>query len=299
MKIVFFGTPQFAADYLAGLMAEPGFEIVGLVTQPDEPVGRKQVLTPPPVKLLGLKAGIPVFQPTKLKDPAFQSALQALAADVFVVIAYGRLLPETLLTMAPLGCVNVHPSLLPKWRGPSPIISTLAAGDTKTGVSVMKLVKAMDAGPVLAQVALPIEQAETTATLTAKVVAQGLPTLIQALKDYAAGTLQPVEQDPDKATFCKLLSRQDGVIDWTETAADIERKIRAYTPWPGSSSGLFKIFAAQVSNHTLAPGQTNVSDGRLFVGTATAALEITELQPQGGKRMAAGDYVRGHADIRL
>ena len=294
MKILFFGTPQFAAEFLKGLIAESDFEVVGVVTQPDEPVGRKKILTAPPVKLVALEHEIPVFQPTKLKDPSFQNLLKETGAEIGVVVAYGRILPQAVLDLTQLGYVNVHPSLLPKYRGPSPIIAAITNGDKETAVTVMKLVQEMDAGPILAQSVFSVEESETTESLTSKIVDIGVPLLVNTLTSYHDGNIVPREQDHAQATFCKLLTREDGVINWNEPAEVIERKIRAFNPWPGTSSNGLKIFAARLSDQKLAPSVTNSSEGRMFIGTATIALEILELQPAGGKRMKASDFLRGH-----
>lgn len=293
MKVAFFGTPAFAAEFLKGLIADPAFEVVAVVTQPDEPVGRKKILTAPPVKVVALEHNLPVYQPTKLKGENFKDLLKKSGAEVGVVVAYGRILPEGLLSSLQLGCVNVHPSLLPKYRGPSPIIAAIANGDKETAVTIMKLVQEMDAGPILAQSIFPVSDDETQESLTKKVVDVGVPLLIETLKKYRSGEIEPKEQDHTQATFCKLLTRQDGVIDWAEPAEVIERKIRAYNPWPGTSSEGLKIFRAQLAGLSLSPGEQRAENGKLFIGTSTQALEILELQPAGGKRMTAADYLRG------
>lgn len=294
MKIVFFGTPAFAGGFLKGLLQEPSFEVVGVVTQPDEPVGRKKILTAPPVKIIALEHQIPVFQPTKLKSGEFPDQLKALHADLAVVVAYGRLLPLAMLNSLPLGFINVHPSLLPKYRGPSPIVAAIANGDSETAVSVMKLVPDMDAGPILGQLPLTLDTGETVETLTAKIVKDGVPYLIKTLQDYAQGSITPTEQDHTQATYCTLLTREHGVIDWTESAETIERKVRAYNPWPGTSTTDLKIFAVAFSDRQVPAGERVTEGGRLFIGTGTTALEILELQAAGSKRMRAADFLRGH-----
>ncbi len=293
MKVIFFGTPTFAAEFLQGLIADPAFEVVGVVTQPDEPVGRKKVLTAPPVKELALTHDLPVLQPTKLKDQAFQAQLKELGAELGVVVAYGRILPEAVMATFKHGCVNVHPSLLPKYRGPSPIIAAIAAGDDETAVTIMKLVQEMDAGPVLAQTKLAVNPDETPDSLTIKVVDVGVPLLLATLKSYVAGDVEPQEQDHAQATFCKLLTREDGVINWNEPAEIIEHKVRAYNPWPGTSSKSLKIFRVRASDRKLEPGIELIESGKLFIGSKTTALEILEVQAAGGKRMLAADYLRG------
>lgn len=294
MKIVFFGTPAFAGEFLKGLLADPAFEVVAVVTQPDEPVGRKRVIMAPPVKNIALEHNLPIFQPTKLKDEAFLNLLKESGAELGVVVAYGRILPDAVLASMPMGFINVHPSLLPKYRGPSPIIAAIANGDSETAVTIMKLVKDMDAGPILAQSKLSIDPTETQESLTAKIVDTGAPLLVATLKAYAAGSITPIEQDHTQATFCKLLTREDGVIDWTQSAESIERQVRAYNSWPGTSSDDLKIFAVLTNDATLPPGKMSQVENRLLTGTGTTALEIIELQPAGGKRMSASDYLRGH-----
>lgn len=293
MKVVFFGTPTFAAVFLKGLIDNTDFEVVGVVTQPDESVGRKKILTAPPVKELALAHDLPVLQPTKLKDETFQAQIKEFGADVGVVVAYGRILPESLMKLLPHGFINVHPSLLPKYRGPSPIIAAIAGGDDQTAVTIMKLVQGMDAGPILAQKKIAVDPIETPDSLTSKVVELGVPLLLQTLKAYVAGDIEPREQDHTQATFCKLLTRQDGVIDWSESAENIERKVRAFYPWPGTSTKDFKIYKARASDNKLDPGAEQIDNDRLFIGTSTTALEILELQPAGGKRMSTADYLRG------
>ncbi len=298
MKIVFFGTPPFAAQFLAGLLAEPMIEVVAVVTQPDELVGRKRILTAPPVKALALQHHLPIFQPTKLKDQDFQTHLKNSGAEIGVVVAYGRILPDSLLALFQLCCINVHPSLLPKYRGPSPIIAALVNGDSQTAVTIIRLVTDMDAGPILAQTSLSISADETQDSLTEKIVAVGVPLLNKTLKAYAALTIVPKEQDHTRATFCKLLTRADSEIDWSQPAEVIERLVRAYNPWPGTTGHGLKIFGVRVTDQTLlAPGAMSSIDSRLWVGTGTATLEILELQPAGGKRMTAAEYLRGRPKL--
>lgn len=305
MKLIFFGTPAFAATFLSALHADPFFEVVAVVTTPDEPVGRKKILTPPPTKVFALEHDIPLLQPTKLKDPAFAEALRAYGADAFVVVAYGRIIPQAVLDIPPLGCVNIHPSLLPKLRGPSPIVSAIATGERETGVTIMKIDADMDHGPTFGNVTFPIDPRDTADTLTEKVVAHGVPLLLDVLKKYATGALSPHEQNHGAATYCKLLSRNDGHIDWQQSAEAIERTIRAYTPWPGTwttwiRNGVplsLKILAADTTVQSTPPGNASVQGDTLLIGTGTSALRITELQPAAGKRMDAASFLRGYADI--
>lgn len=304
MRVLFLGTPQFSADILAQLLAQPELTIVGVVTQHDEAVGRKKTLTPPPTKTLAMQHRIPVFQPTILKDEAFLAELDALHADVAVIVAFGRILPRALLARIPLGFINLHPSLLPKYRGPSPMQAALLHGDEVTGVTIMKIDAGMDTGPILAQHTIDLSPTDTTTSLTTKVVAIGGPLLIDSLIAYTNGSLVPVPQEGE-ASLCGLLTRHDGVIDWNTSATHIDRMIRAFTPWPSASTTwiidtaplLIKIFSATpvalVRGGAL--GVPYVANGQLCVNAGDAStLLVHELQPAGGKRMTADAFIRGY-----
>ncbi len=304
MRVLFFGTPAFSAEILAAVHADPECSIVGVVCQSDKHVGRKKILTAPPTKQFALTHNIPVFQPIKLRDEAFLEALDATRADVAVIVAYGRILPKVLLERIPKGFVNVHPSLLPKYRGPSPMQAAIAAGDTVTGVSIMTIDEGMDTGPLLAQASIPIAPDETTQSLTEKVVAIAAPLLIDSLKGYVAGSLMPVAQPTRGISVCALLSKEDGRIDWTQPAAVIDRKIRAYTPWPGTwttwslngTETLVKILSGAPApqldrSATTGPSST---DGRLFCMAGDMPFEIFTLQPANTKSMSGADFVRGY-----
>ncbi len=296
-RVVFFGTPEFSASFLQALIADEAFAVVAVVAQPDAELGRKKILTAPPTKVIAEQYGIPVFQPTKLKDPIFHETLKALAPDLGVIIAYGRILPAEVIDLLPKGLINVHPSLLPLWRGPSPVQAAIAAGDAVSGVSVMKIDAEMDHGPILRQVQIPVKNVETPQSFFAKVVEHGVPVFLESVKDYVAGSLQPQEQEHSLATYCKLLTREDGKINWSEPAEVILRKMRAYTPWPGAWSKDLKIFAAVESERQLQPGEIVVDGERLFVGTGTTALELLELQSTAGKRLPAAEWLRGQRQL--
>lgn len=306
MRIVFFGTPQFSADFLKVLVDDADIEAIAVITQPDEPVGRKRILTPPPVKVLAESRSIPVWQPARVKENvALFETLRAYGADAFVVIAYGRILPQELLDIPKHGVINVHPSLLPKYRGPSPMQAAIAAGDKETGISLMLLDAQMDHGPILAVEKLTIDDRETTESLTRKVVDVGAPLLVDTLKKWVGGHIASTEQDHTAATICSILKREDGAIDWTRSAESIDCLIRALTPWPGTSATwtrngspiALKIIRALVSDRKLDVGKVLVDGNQLFVGTATTALQITDLQPAGSKPMDAGTFLRGYRDI--
>jgi len=296
MRVLFFGTPTLAQSILKSLVADSSFEVVGVVCQPDEPVGRKAILTAPPTKQFAKEHSIPVFQPTKLKDEAFLASVDSLHADVAVVLAYGRILPQILLDRIPHGFVNVHPSLLPKYRGPSPMQATLLAGDSVTGVSIMKLDAGMDTGPLLAQSGIDLANDETMETLTRKVIDVAAPLLMTTLKGYGAGLIAPTPQSTDGVSICKLLTREDGKIDWNDSANVIDRKVRALNPWPGTSASwtiggkevAVKILSAKpISNQILGNALVHPCGNGTF-------LHILTLQPAGGKPMTGGDFMRGY-----
>lgn len=298
MRVVYFGTPQFSADILFALLSDTEIEVVGVVCQPDEPVGRKKILTAPPTKQLAESHSIPVLQPMKLRDESFLASIDALHADVAVIVAYGRILPKILLDRVPKGFVNVHPSLLPKYRGPSPMQAAIAAQDTVTGVSIMTIDEGMDTGPLLAQVSIDLTANETTTSLTTKVVDVGAPLLIDALKRYVDGSLVPTAQTIENASICKLLRKEDGKIDWNESADIIDAKIRAYTPWPGcwtiwtlnGVETVVKILKAQVQTDA----RRTTHDGLLHPCANNTFLEILELQPAGGKPMSGAAFSHGY-----
>ena len=284
LRVAFFGTPDFAARFLSGLIDDSYFNVVGVITQPDEPVGRKKVLTPPPVKTLALEKCVPIYQPTKVKDEFFLKALEALKADIFVIVAYGRILPQALLDMPSLGCVNVHPSKLPMYRGPSPMQAAIAAGDATTAVTIMKIDAAMDHGPILAQEEIKLSPDETISTLTEKVVTLGDPLLRNTLKAFHEGSIVPREQDHDAATFCKILTREDGKISLSEDPIILDRKIRALNPWPGIWT---------LVEHDGKELRVKILKAKLSGGK----LEILEVQPEGGKPMKIEDFERGYGKL--
>jgi methionyl-tRNA formyltransferase len=308
MRIVYFGTPAFSASFLQALLNDAFFDVVGLVCQPDEPVGRKKVLTAPATKVLFQThhPDRPIFQPTKLRDPAFTDELNKLNADAFVIVAYGRIIPEHLLTLPKLGNVNVHPSLLPLWRGPSPMQAAIAQGDNETGVSIMLINKEMDHGPILAQTSFMLTPKETLSSLTERVINFGTPMLINELKKLATGVAVPKEQDHIKATFCKLLTKEDGIVTTAQTAEEIERKIRAYTPWPGvrttfvrtnGNTQEIKLSASKVIARDLKAGTIVCEGGKIFLGTTKNTLEVHSLQPATKSIMTAQEYLNGHQPI--
>jgi methionyl-tRNA formyltransferase len=307
VKIVFFGSPAFAVPFLVALHNDPGTEVLAAVCQPDKPAGRGQEVSAPAVKDAALAHGITVLQPPTLKDEAIQAELRAMGADAFVVVAYGKLIPKPVLDIPKLGCVNVHPSLLPKYRGASPMQFALDAGDAETGITIMLLDEGMDTGPILAFDHLEIDDVETLGSLTAKVMKLGPPLLLSTLKRLAAGEIVPLPQDDAQATLTTKLEREDGRIDWTRDAAAIERRVRAYDPWPGTWTTWnrngkpmrVKILSAREigAKDGLSPGHVQADDERLIVGCGTEALEILTLQPEGKSAMTADQFLAGYSDV--
>jgi len=306
LKVIFFGTPDLSVPFLEALTNKSDFQVVGVVTQPDRPVGRKQILTPSPVKNLATAKDIAIFQPETLKDEEVQKKIAALGADVFIVVAYGLMIPGKVLNMSELGCVNVHPSLLPKYRGPSPIQSAIANGDERTGISIMLLDKGMDTGPLLSQEEINLAGDENQTSLIEKIKQLGPEFLIKTLRSYSAGEIKPEPQDETRAEICKLLNRDSGRIDWSRPAIEIDRQIRAYQPWPGSwtvwnrdgKEMRVKILKAKLSKEPSNenPGAIKIDGDRLVCETSNGGLEITELQPEGRPAMTAGEFIRGYRD---
>ncbi len=300
MRILFLGTPAFAAIPLRSLVAA-GLEVVGVVTQPDRPAGRGGSMQAPPVKLAATELGLRVLQPATLKEPAVIEQLAALQPDVGVVAAYGEILRKAVLSLPPLGYLNIHPSLLPLYRGPSPVSAAIRAGDAVTGVSVMLLERAMDAGPILAQAVVSLPAKARSGPLTEELFHIGAELLVRVLPLYANGELHAVPQDHSQATFSTLLTKADGELDWQEPALVLERKLRAFDPWPGVwttvAGAPLKILAAIVEpTQADAPPGTVLPGDRLLVATGSGMLELQTVQPAGKRPMAGTDWLHGLRD---
>ena len=301
MRIVFMGTPDFAAASLNKLLDEQ-YEVVGVFTQPDKPRGRGMDLSYSPVKTLALAHGIPVFQPEKMRDGTALEMLRSLRPDLAVVVAYGRILPDELLAVPPLGCINVHGSLLPAYRGSAPIQWAVLNGDRVTGVSTMYLATEMDAGDVIYQAETPIGEFETSGELFDRLMVLGAELLHKTIQAIAAGTAPRIPQDHSRATYTKQLDKTMCPIDWNRSPRQIVKQICGLQPWPVATmtlvGGTFRVFAAEYTDTRTkkAPGSV-VSAGRTGIEIACAdgeTLRITELQAPGKKRMAAGDWLLGH-----
>lgn len=300
-KVVFMGTPEFALPSLKALIESSDFDVAAVVTQPDKPAGRSGTPQSSPIKKLALEHTIPVLTPEKVKNnPELLDKLRELAPEVIVVVAYGKILPQELLDIPKMGVVNVHASLLPKHRGASPIAVSILAGDHETGVTIMKLVLEMDAGPVIAQSKpLPINDTDTTATLTTKLAEIGAETLLESLPKYLSGEITPQEQDHASATYVKLLTKEDGKINWREPAAIIERQVRAYYPWPTAFTYFenqpLKVLQAEVINQAKgSPGTVWMTEDKYPAVTATAgSLKLVKVHPAGKKAMPGEDFLKG------
>lgn len=305
-KILFLGTSDFAIPSLRALIEDERFEVAGVITQPDKPVGRHAVMTSPPIKILAQQHKIPVLQPNKISELKENqpTILQSHVFDAFVIVSYGKILPQWFLDIPKSGVVNVHGSLLPRWRGASPIQSSIASGDKTTGVTIMKIDAEMDHGPILALKEEPISETDTGGSLHDRLAAHGAEILPNVLADYISGKIQPREQDHELATYCKTLSRDDGKIDWTKTSEEMERLIRAYDPWPGTwtetDGKRLKILSARIapiatiSATELAPGKLVSKNKRLYaVCGRNTSLELLTVQPEGKKPMNSTDFISG------
>ncbi len=301
MRIVFMGTPDFAVPSLEALL-KSGETVVGVVTQPDRPKGRGRALTPSPVKLVCQREGLAVLQPLKMKDPAFLQALKEWHPDVIAVAAFGRILPPAILSLPPKGCINVHASLLPKYRGAGPIQWAIINGEQETGVTTMLMDEGMDTGAILLQETVPIEPDDTAGTLSAKLAQVGARLLVDTLRRLKAGTLVPSPQDHAQATMAPPLKKEDGLIDWSRPAVDIANRVRGLVPWPGAytfaGDTLWKIWKAAPRDGPTAqapPGTViGLTKDAILVATGSGLLSITEIQPANSRRMTVAEFLAGH-----
>ena len=299
MKILFMGTPEFAVPSLEALL-QAGHTLCGVFCQPDKPVGRHQnQLQPPPVKVCAQKHGIPVFQPVKLRDGTVLSLIRELAPDLIAVAAYGRILPQDILDCPPMGCINVHSSLLPKYRGAAPINWAILNGDRETGVTIMHLAAALDAGDVIAQRATPIDPNETAPELTARLAKLGGELLVETVAAMEAGKAGRTCQEEGAATLAPMLSKELSPMDFTRSAQALHDQVRGLIPWPAAITTVggtrCKILSTRVENGQGEPGRVlDAGKNGLLVACGQGALRILELQPDGKKRMKAADYLLGH-----
>ena len=316
MRIVFIGTGEIGVPTLRALL-DSEHEVVGIVTQPDKPVGREQRIEPPPIKkeitrrggfqtavgcsAAGNPPALEVLQPEKIQDPQIIEEIRRLTPDVIVVVAYGQILPRAVLEIPPRACLNLHASILPRWRGAAPIQAAIAAGDSETGITVMYMDEGLDTGDILLQRSVEILPNDTGGSLHDRLAQIAPETLLESLQLLAAGNAPRIPQDNARATYAPKLKREHGQIDWSESAEAIERKIRAYNPWPGVfmkvDSQNLKIFSASVIDLNGAPGEILRSDKDLIVAAGKGALSLAEVQLEGKRRMTAGEFLRGHGAL--
>ena len=318
MRIVFIGTGEIGVPTLRALL-DSEHEVVAVVTQPDKRVGREQRIEPPPIKKEITRSGgfqtavgrsaagkpplLEVLQPAKIKDPQTIEEIRGLAPDIIVVVAYGQILPRHVLEIPRLACLNLHASLLPRWRGAAPIQATIAAGDYETGITAMYMDEGLDTGDILVQRSVEILPNDTGGSLHDRLAQIAPEAMLESLRLVAAGNAPRIAQDNARATHAPKLKREHGQIDWSESAEAIERKIRAYNPWPGAFMKVdrqnLKVFSASVVDLNGQPGEVLCSDRDLVVAAAKGALSLAEVQLEGKRRMTAAEFLRGHRAVIL
>jgi methionyl-tRNA formyltransferase len=295
MRVLFFGTPHFAVPSLEAVASR--HQVVAVVTQPDRPAGRGRRPTPPPVAVRARELGLPVLQPERLRD--VREELERLRPDVGVVVAYGKVLPRWLLALPRHGCVNLHPSRLPRHRGASPIQAALLSGDPVTGVSVVRVTEELDAGDILAQREVPVRPDDTAGTLAERLSREGAELLVEVLDALDRGEVTAQPQDPREATYCGRLTKEDGRILWDQPAQAVERHVRAMDPWPVAYTNHrgvpLRVWRVRPAEGEGPPGEVlRLSHDGFVVATGSGAVEVLEVQPASGRRMRASDYARGH-----
>jgi len=298
-QVVFMGTPEFSVATLNKLIEH--HNVIGVVTQPDRPAGRNRQIQPSPVKHVALAAGIPVYQPEKLRRTEAIEELKQWSPDVYVVAAFGQILPQAVLDIPRHGSINVHASLLPRWRGAAPIQAVIRADDHESGITIMKMDAGLDTGPILSQRAIPLAPDETGQSLHDKLAVIGGELLMDTLPGYLRGDIQPQPQEESLATFAPTIKKEEGQIDWTKSAQNIERLVRAFTPWPGTYSfwggQALKILSGQAGEGSAPIGKVVDANRRITIGTGGGLFYPTRLQLPGGKPLPVDDFVRGHATL--
>ncbi len=296
IRVVFMGSPDFSVPTLRRLAG--AYAVAGVVTQPDRPAGRGRTLTPPPVKVVAQTLGIPIIQPEKLREPDAQETLRAWAPDLIVVAAFGQILRKSVLELPQFGCINVHASLLPRWRGAAPIQAAILHGDLKTGATIMVMDPGLDTGPTLSQQALEIRPDDTAGSLGERLSEAGAELLMQTLPAYLDGLLQPQPQDDSTATYFPTIKKEEGLLDFSQTAIALERRVRAFNPWPGTYIDWLgqplKIHRAHVRpGAEVPPARRCVIDGLPAVSAPDGCLVFDEVQPAGKRPMPGRDFLRG------
>jgi methionyl-tRNA formyltransferase len=302
LKIIFIGTAELSCASLERLARDEKFSVVAVVTQPDKPKGRELKLTPSPVKILAEKLNLPVLQPLKARDEQFIGALRELKSDLMVVVAYGQILPQSILDLPKFGCLNVHTSLLPKYRGAAPIQRAIADGNAETGVTIMKMDAGLDTGPILSTRRTPILPADDSQILHDRLAQLGAELLAETIPAYVAGNIAPQPQPADGSSYAAKIKKEEGRIDWSRPAVQIWDRLRAFTPWPGAftflpaepKAHLLKIWKAEVAEKSGGAGEILSADKTgIVVGCGQGALRILELQREGGRRMPAEHFLAG------
>jgi methionyl-tRNA formyltransferase len=303
LRIIFMGTPDLAAESLRALIRAPDLQVVAVATQPDQPKGRGLKLQSSPVKEIALKENLPLLQPERARDERFIEELRRLRPDLIAVAAYGRILPQSILDLPRFGCLNVHTSLLPKYRGAAPIQWAILNGDAETGVTIMKINAGLDAGDIVSQERTPIHPEDNAQTLHDRLAAMGAALLVKTIPGYVAGSIQPRPQPAEGVSHAPKISKQDGQIDWSRPARVIWNHVRAFTPWPGAFTHLpaqpqlllLKIWGAEPVEEAGRPGVVSRADkGGILVGCGEGSLRILILQREGGRRLNAGEFLAGH-----
>ena len=305
VRVVFMGTAELACASLRALCRASDVKLVGVVTQPDKPKGRELKLQPTPVKAVALEENLPVFQPPKARAPEFLETLRGLAPDLIVVVAYGQILPQSILDVPKFGCLNVHTSLLPKYRGAAPIQWAILNDESETGVTIMRMDAGLDTGDILSEMRTPISDTDNAQTLHDRLAKLGADLLVRTIPEHVAGRITPRAQPVEGSTYARKITKEDGEVDWTHPAREIWNRVRAFTPWPGAFTHvaleggrkLLKIWNATMQEHAWkTPGEV-LEAGKfgIVVSCGEHALRIRELQLEGGKRLTAQQFLAGHA----
>ena len=303
MRVLFAGTPDFAAAHLQALLDASDISVIGVYSQPDRPAGRGKKLTASSVKKLALEHQLPVFQPQSLKDPEQQRILAELQADIMVVVAYGLILPQAVLDAPRLGCINVHASILPRWRGAAPIQRAIEAGDSETGVTIMQMDAGLDTGDMLSISRCKIDDSETSASLHSKLAQLGAPALLHTLESLARGLAVAVEQDDQLSCYAAKITKQEALIEWSQPALKLDRQIRAFNPFPAAYTILgelrIKIWQAELTSASgLVPGQIISADNAgILVSCGEQSLLLSEIQLPGKARMAVSEVLKSRGEL--
>lgn len=307
-RVVYFGSPELSVPFLSALVESSDFDVVAVVTQPEKPVGRKAIMTKSAVHAFALEHNIPALTYKSLRTEEVAIELSKLNADVFVVVVYGKIIPKAVLDIPKFGCINVHPSLLPKYRGPSPFQEAIGMGEKETGVSIMLLDEGMDTGPVLAVQEFPIDDRETGETIQPKIISIGVPLLLDALRKWTTEERVAIPQDNALATYSKMLAKEDGKMDWSMSAIEIDRQVRAMKPWPGTyftwnedGKDVRIVVHETLPLDTMSdrtPGSILQDSSRILIVCGNhSLLELVTIQPEGKTKMPPNEYVRGHKSL--